>query len=46
MSTVDWRGGGGGQGKLDQAEQGWIGYAGTHVPMFVHKRGLINGVQT
>ena len=21
--------------------QGWIGYAGTNVPMFVHKLGLI-----
>ena len=26
--------------------QGWIGYAGTHVPMFVHKLGLIKPRQT
>ena len=26
--------------------QGWIGYAGTHVPMFVHKMGLIKPRQT
>ena len=26
--------------------QGWIGYAGTHVPMFVHKLGLIKSRQT
>ena len=26
--------------------QGWIGYAGTHVPMFVHKPGLIKPRQT
>ena len=26
--------------------QAWIGYAGTHVPMFVHKLGLINPRQT
>ena len=24
-----------------QENQGWIGYAGTHVPMFVHELGLI-----
>ena len=27
---------------MEQRFQGWIGYAGTHVPMFVHKLGLIN----
>ena len=27
-------------------KQGWIGYAGTHVPMFVHKLGLIKPRQT
>ena len=26
--------------------QGWIGYVGTHVPMFVHKLGLIKPRQT
>ena len=26
--------------------QGWIGYTGTHVPMFVHKLGLIKPRQT
>ena len=26
--------------------QGWIGYAGTYVPMFVHKLGLIKPRQT
>ena len=26
--------------------QGWIGYTGTHVPMFVHKLGLIKPGQT
>ena len=29
-----------------QRYQGWIGYAGTHVPMFVHKLGLIKPRQT
>ena len=28
------------------AAQGWIGYAGTHVPMSVHKLGLIKPRQT
>ena len=28
------------------AGQGWIGYAGTHVPMFVHKLVLIKPRQT
>ena len=27
-------------------DQGWIGYAGTHFPMFVHKLGLIKPRQT
>ena len=27
-------------------DQGWIGYARTHVPMFVHKLGLIKPRQT
>ena len=27
-------------------DQGWIGYVGTHVPMFVHKLGLIKPRQT
>ena len=27
-------------------DQGWIGYTGTHVPMFVHKLGLIKPRQT
>ena len=27
-------------------EQGWIGYVGTHVPLFVHKLGLIKPRQT
>ena len=27
-------------------DQGWIGYMGTHVPMFVHKLGLIKPRQT
>ena len=31
---------------LPLAFQGWIGYAGTHVPMFVHKLGLIKPRQT
>ena len=26
--------------------QGWLGYTGTHVPMFVHKLGLIKPRQT
>ena len=26
--------------------QGWIGYTGAHVPMFVHKLGLIKPRQT
>ena len=32
--------------RLDLAFQGWIGYAGTHVPMLVHKLGLIKPRQT
>ena len=29
-----------------EMNQGWIGYAETHVPMFVHKLGLIKPRQT
>ena len=29
-----------------EGKQGWIGYAGKHVPMFVHKLGLIKPRQT
>ena len=33
--------------KWDHSEiQGWIGYTGTHIPMFVHKLGLIKPRQT
>ena len=28
------------------SNQGWIGYAGTHVPVLVHKLGLIKPRQT
>ena len=31
---------------IPQEYQGWIGYTGTHVPMFVHKLGLIKPRQT
>ena len=31
---------------FDLKFQGWIGYAGTHVPMSVHKLGLIKPRQT
>ena len=30
----------------NQSVQGWIGYTGTQVPMFVHKLGLIKPRQT